>query len=61
MKIRFKDQQVTANGNSWSVSGYWDTDTSQINLSRIEGAVSGQSADGIGEACYNLAIDKGWL
>ena len=58
MKIKFKDQAISANGNKWVVSGYWDTESSQIRLSRIEGSVI---RDGIGEACYNLAIDKGWL
>lgn len=59
MKVKFKDQKVTAsNGNSWIVSGYWDFEISQIRLSRIEGSITD---DGIGEACYNLAINKGWL
>jgi len=59
MKIKFKDQKVTdRNGNSWIVSGYWDFEISQMKLSRIEGNISNE---GIGEACYNLAIEKGWL
>lgn len=58
MKIQFKDQEITASGIKWIVSGYWDTDISQVKLTRIEGNAN---HEGIGEACYNLAIDKGWL
>ena len=59
MKIKFKDQRISAtNGSKWIVSGYWDTETNQIKLNRIEGTVI---HDGIREACYNLAVAKGWL
>jgi hypothetical protein len=58
MKIKFKDQTVSANGNKWLVSGHWDTETCQIKISRIEGTVDHKD---IGEACYGLAVDKGWI
>lgn len=58
MKIQFKDQTITDGSSVWVVTGYWDTDISQVKLTRIEGNAN---HEGIGEACFNFAVDKGWL
>lgn len=59
MKIAFTNQSISSDSNRWTVSGYWDTKTSQIHLTRIHGDIS--SNEGLSEACYALAIEKGWL
>lgn len=40
MKNKFKDQRIQGSTNAWTVSGWYDKDTSQVKLTRIEGDVS---------------------
>lgn len=58
MKIQFKNARVTDGENVWVVSGYWNTESHQFAVSRVEGDMS---SDGLSAALYNLAVDKGWL
>jgi hypothetical protein len=51
MKLHFKDREIRTKDNLWTVTGYYDTETRGVKITRFEGSVVG-----IASTAFQVAI-----